>query len=110
MTTEKTKRKFKSKSFQAIHSAAEGLFNTGGITKETMRDFDDTCLTVPKPLAPTDIKRLRESYQVSQPVFAKYLNTSQSTIEKWEIGAKHPHGAALKLLNVVQKHGLEILR
>jgi putative transcriptional regulator len=46
---------------------------------------------------------------VSQPVFACYLNTSESTVEKWETGAKKPSGMALKLLNVVEKHGLEIL-
>jgi len=46
---------------------------------------------------------------VSQPVFARYLNTSESTVEKWETGAKKPSGAALKLLSIVQKHGLQIL-
>ena len=60
-------------------------------------------------LAPLDIKRLRESNKVSQPVFARYLNTSESTIEKWESGVKKPSGAALKLLAVVQKHGLDVL-
>jgi putative transcriptional regulator len=43
------------------------------------------------------------------PVFARYLNTSESTIEKWETGAKQPSGMALKLLAVVEKHGLAVL-
>jgi putative transcriptional regulator len=42
-------------------------------------------------------------------VFARYLNTSESTIEKWETGAKRPSGMALKLLSLVEKHGLEVL-
>ncbi len=46
---------------------------------------------------------------MSQPVFARYLNTSESTLEKRETGAKRPSGAALKLLAVVQKHGLGVL-
>jgi len=46
---------------------------------------------------------------VSQPVLARYLNTSASTVKKWEAGDKHPSGMALKLLSIVQKHGLEIL-
>ena len=58
---------------------------------------------------PAQIKRLREANNVSQPVFARYLNTSESTIEKWETGAKRPSGMALKLLAVVQKHGLQVL-
>ncbi|WP_262423120.1 helix-turn-helix domain-containing protein [Brevundimonas denitrificans] len=63
----------------------------------------------PPPIDAEDIKRLRESNNVSQPVFARYLNTSESTVEKWESGAKKPSGAALKLLSIVQKHGLGIL-
>ena len=59
--------------------------------------------------APAEIKQLRERHHVSQPVFARYLSTSESTVEKWEAGTKKPSGLALKLLTVVQKHGLEVL-
>lgn len=105
-----SKRKYKSPALEAIHSAAEGLHKVGAITKETMREFDESCLDVPKALKPKEIKRLREAHNLSQPVFARYLNTSQSTVEKWERGDKHPSGTALKLLAVLQKHGLEILK
>jgi putative transcriptional regulator len=74
-----------------------------------MRQFDATCLTTPPLLAPEQIKQLREREHVSQPVFALYLNTSESTIQKWETGNKQPSGMALKLLAVVQKHGLQVL-
>ena len=74
-----------------------------------MRDFDMASLTIPPAIAPADIKRIRETAKVSQPVFARYLNTSESTVEKWETGAKKPSGMALKLLMVVQKRGLEVL-
>ena len=103
------KGKFKSDAFEAIHSAAAGMHRAGTIDKATMRHFDETCLAETEELSPREIKRLRETYRVSQPVFARYLNTSESTIEKWETGAKRPSGAALKLLNVVKKHGLEVL-
>ena len=103
------KRKFKSEAFEAIHSSASAMFKVGAINNATMRHFDKSCLTVPTAFAPADIKELRERHQVSQPVFARYLNTSKSTIEKWEAGTKKPSGLALKLLTVVQKHGLEVL-
>ncbi len=103
------KRKFKSDAFEAIHSSASALFKVGAIDKATMRDFDETCLTKTPAMAPSEIKQLRETSHVSQPVFARYLNTSESTVEKWETGAKKPSGAALKLLAIVQKHGLQIL-
>src|SRR5271168_3513837 len=103
-----TKLNFKSDAFEAIHSSATGLFKVGAIDKATMRSFDTSCL-VPPPIKPQQIKKLRERHRVSQPVFARYLNTSESTVEKWESGAKKPSGMALKLLAVVQKHGLELL-
>ena len=102
-------RKFKSDAFEAVHSAAAGMYRAGTINKATMRDFDETCLAVTPAITPAAIKQLRETNKVSQPVFARYLNTSESTIEKWETGAKKPSGMALKLLAVVQKHGLQVL-
>ncbi len=104
-----TKRKFKSDAFEAIHSAVEGMYAAGTIDKETMRTFDMDCLVVPQDLTPDEIKALRENNHVSQPVFARYLNTSESTVQKWETGAKRPSGPALKLLSIVQKHGLQML-
>ncbi|HEX9201515.1 MAG TPA: DNA-binding transcriptional regulator [Acidobacteriaceae bacterium] len=104
-----TKRKFKSDADEAIHSSASAMFKIGAIDKATMRSFDESCLVVPAPIKPRQIKRIRESQRVSQPVFARYLNTSESTIEKWETGTKKPSGMALKLLTIVEKHGLKVL-
>jgi len=104
-----TKRKYKSDAFEAIYSAVEDMYKAGTISKETLRSFDEDCLVVPPEFEPADIKALREQNHVSQPVFARYLNTSESTVQKWESGAKRPSGMALKLLSIVQKHGLEVL-
>jgi len=103
------KSKYKSDAFEAIHSAVAGMRKAGTVDKATMRDFDQSCLAVPDSIAPTEIKRIRESQQVSQPVFARYLNTSESTVEKWEAGVKRPSGMAIKLLMIVRKHGLKML-
>ena len=102
-------RKYKSDAFEAIHSSAGALYKVGAIDKTTMRGFDEGCLAVPAAFDPNAIKALREKNHVSQPVFARYLNTSESTVEKWESGAKKPSGMALKLLNIVEKHGLKVL-
>ncbi len=103
------KTKFKSPAFEAIHSAAAGLYSVDAIAQETMRSFDDTCISRVSDFQPGEIKALRDQLNVSQPVFARYLNTSVSTVQKWESGAKRPGGLALKLLTIVQKHGLEVL-
>jgi putative transcriptional regulator len=56
-----------------------------------------------------EIKTLRQRCRASQAVFAAYLNTSPSTVQKWERGDKHPNGPSLKLLNLVERKGLEVL-
>jgi len=104
-----SKKPHKSDAFEAIHNSATALHRSGVIDKATMRDFDETCLSTTPAFAPEDIQRLREANHVSQPVFARYLNTSGSTVEKWETGAKRPSGMACKLLAIVQKHGLQVL-
>ncbi len=104
-----SKPKYKNDLYESVHESMAGLYRTGVIDKATMRDFDAACLSVTPEFAPKDIKRLREANRVSQPVFARYLNTSESTVEKWETGAKRPSGMALKLLAIVQKHGLAML-
>lgn len=104
-----TKTRFKSDISEAIHSSATMLHKVGALDKAAMYDFDTRHLVVPSEIEPAQIKQIREANNVSQPVFARYLNTSESTVEKWETGVKRPSGMALKLLTVVQKHGLKVL-
>jgi putative transcriptional regulator len=104
-----TKRKFKSDAFESIHASASALHRVGAIDKATMKDFDTLAFAELPAIKPAQIKQLREKHRVSQPVFARYLNTSESTVEKWETGAKKPSGMALKLLKIVEKHGLDVL-
>jgi putative transcriptional regulator len=94
---------------KVVHDAAKGLQQIGLIDANTMRKFDAKCLPPIKDLTPRQIKSLRVKEQVSQPVFAAYLNISPSTVKKWETGEKHPHGASLKLLNVIAKKGLQAI-
>ena len=99
--------KKKSLILEAVHETAKDLYETGVMDLVTMREFDRLCLQPIEPLAPIEIKQIRESANVSQAVFAAILNTSLSTVQKWEIGQKRPTGTALKLLYLVQKGGLD---
>lgn len=106
----KTKSRYKSDAYASIHASAQALVKVGAISKTTLREFDEACLaSMPESIKPELIKKIREQNHVSQPIFARYLNTSESTVQKWETGAKSPSGMALKLLTVVQKHGLNVL-
>ena len=101
-----TKQQYKSEALGAIHETMEALHAIGAINKVTMREFDTACLKPVEELKPEAIRALREREKVSQPVFASYLNVSKNLVSDWERGKRKPGGPALKLLNVVQKHGL----
>jgi putative transcriptional regulator len=90
----------------AIHETAEGLHSIGLMDKQTMRQFDDACLTPVRPLSAAEIRALREREGASQAVFARYLNVTTGLVSQWERGEKHPQGASLKLLSLVAKNGL----
>jgi putative transcriptional regulator len=94
---------------KAIHETAQDLATHQLIDKQTMREFDALCLPVVPDYNPAQIKSLRLRFNASQAVFAAYLNTSTSTIQKWEQGQKSPRGSSLKLLSLVDKRGLEVL-
>lgn len=102
-------RRTKSPILAAVHETAAGLHRAGVMDKLTLREFDSLCIPPVEPLAPDEIKQIREASHVSQAVFARLLNTSLSTVQKWEIGQKRPTGTALKLLHLVQQRGLEIV-
>lgn len=94
---------------EAILETAQSLYDIGVLDGKTMREFDALLLPPLKPYRPKDIKKLRLKAKASQAVFAAYLNTSVSTVQKWEIGEKKPSGPALKLLNLVDRKGLDSL-
>lgn len=103
------KNKFKSDAYESIHASALALQKIGAIDKATLRSFDASCIAQTPAIGPEQIKQIRIQNQLSQPVFAMYLNTTESTVQKWESGANRPSGMALKLLNIVQKHGIKVL-
>jgi putative transcriptional regulator len=105
----KTKRKSKGGIKAAIHEIAGGLHCVGMIDKQTMRRFDDSCLTPIHAFSPSEIKALREREEVSQTVFASYLNVTKDSVSKWERGKKKPAGPSLKLLSLVERKGLEAI-
>lgn len=101
------KKTYKSDAMAAIHELASELQAVGALPKKTLRELDELCLTPIKKLAPEEIKAIRQESLASQSVFARYLGVSSGMVSQWERGEKSPSGAALKLLALVQKNGLE---
>lgn len=102
-------RRIKSPIIKAVRDATKCSDKAGVLDQLTLRELDPVWLPPVQQLQPAEIKRIREGAHVSQAVFARLLNTSLSTVQKWEIGQKRPAGTALKLLHLVQKRGLEVV-
>ena len=104
-----TKLISKSSILEAVHETAQDLQGLGFINKRKMNKYH---VFVMPPIPNYDqvkIRVLRDRYQLSQSVLATLLNTSISTVRQWEIGAKHPSGPSLKLLDLLDRKGLEAL-
>lgn len=93
----------------AIHQTASDLYNNGMIDKQTMREFDVSCLSPIHNFTAEEIRALREREEVSQTVFAHYLNVTKDSVSQWERGSKRPAGPSLKLLSLVAKKGLQAI-
>lgn len=96
-----------SRIIQEMKATSEGLEKTLRVSKKTMRlyqEFDDLDVA---SMSAHQIKELREKSCISQAVLAAVLNTSLSTVQKWEIGDKKPSGPSLKLLSLIDRKGLQ---
>ena len=101
------KTKAKSQILDAVYETAADLYHLGFIDKRKMQKYAILCLEPIPAYDSKKIRALRAHLQVSQVVFAAVLNTSPSTVRKWEIGEKQPSGPSLKLLNLIDRKGLD---
>jgi putative transcriptional regulator len=93
---------------RALHKV--GAVTDAELAKTTLRMLGRAALPKVENFTPAQIAKVRENAGVSQAVMAGYLNVAVNTISQWERGERRPTGAALKLLNVVKRSGIEPLR
>lgn len=104
-----SKRPTESRILEAVHETAQDLHGLGFIDKRKMEKYDALCVAPVPDYTPEQIRAIRNRYHISQAVLASLLNTSVSAVRKWEVGEKHPGGLALKLINVLDRKGMDAL-
>ena len=102
-----TKTKAGSRILAAVHETAMDLQRLGFIDQRKMRKYDALCLAPIPEYDSEKLRSLRDRYQLSQAVLASLLNTSLSAVRQWGQGDKHPSGPSQKLLNLLERKGLE---
>ena len=100
-------RQYGSGVLASVHETALGMVEAGVMSKRTMKDFDEMCLTPVEEMVPDDIRTLRIRENASRAVFARHLNVTTGLMSQWERGEKRPRGASLNLLALVAKNGLD---
>ena len=90
---------------EVVHETAKDIHEAGLMSDEKLRHFEFMC----KGYTPKQIRQIRKKTCSSQDEFAFRLHISRTTVRKWESGQAKPSNASLKLLNIVDRKGLQAL-
>ena len=94
---------------KSITSTIKDLNKSGLVDEITMKNIQNLCLPEVKEYSPEKIISLRKKLKLSQAALANVFNISPSTVQKWESGLKKPTGASRKLLDIIERKGIEVL-
>ena len=86
-----------------------GLIDKAAYEKITMRHLGAQRLAKIAPLTAEDVKAIRAEARMSQAVLAQHLNVTVGYVSQLERGAKRPTGAALALLDIIRRKGIEAI-
>ena len=92
---------------RSITNTVKDLNRSGVVDDITMRNIENLCLPEIKEYSPEKIADLRKTLKLSQAALASIFNISPSTVRQWEQGKKKPAGAARKLLDIIERKGIE---
>ena len=113
MTARTMKKKATSRLTAEILETARDMRKSGLMTKAahakiTMRHLgaSDVAKASTATLSGAQIRAIREQANLSQAVFARYLNLTPGYVSQLERGDKTPTGPALVLLNVIRRKGI----
>ncbi|AKP74922.2 Antitoxin igA-2 (plasmid) [Piscirickettsia salmonis] len=93
---------------ESVLDDIERMHKAGVINTVTVQKFKKLAnVPEPKHLSQKKIQAIRKKTHLSQAMFARFLNVTVSTVQKWEQGVNEPAGPALVLLNLVDKQGIK---
>lgn len=109
MTKKKTSRLTNTLLETAGGMRKAGLMDRVTYDKITLRHLGPKDTPRVAPILPEQIRTMRTRAKVSQAVFARYLNLTVGYVSQLERGTKRPTGAALALLNVIKRKGIDAI-
>lgn len=98
------------KHLEKVQKMAERFSHNGSISQITLRKINALAENLePEEMSAARIKQLRQREHISQGVLATLLNMSSESVQKWEQGKTKPQGAALRLLTLIEKKGINLV-
>jgi putative transcriptional regulator len=91
-----------------IHTVKD-LNRSGLVDDIILQNIEKLCLPEIQDFPPEKIISIRKRFKLSQAALARVFNVSPSTVRKWEQGDKKPAGSSKKLLDLIERKGLEAL-
>jgi putative transcriptional regulator len=91
------------------HELAHDLHKVGAMDAITLRKIGLICVPEAPEFTAERIRGIREKTHMSQPVFARFLNVGATTVAQWEQGKKRPGGSAARLLDIIERKGIEAI-
>jgi len=85
------------------------LHKIGLVDEITMKNIATLCLPEVKEYTPAQVVGLRKKNKLSQSALAVAMNVSTSTVQQWERGAKKPAGASKRLLDIIERKGIQAI-
>ena len=92
-----------------VYRTARDLHAAGFIDMRSVQSYDALCLEPVPAHSSAKIRALRARHKLSRAAFTSVHNTGLSTVRQWEVGDKHPSRPSLKMLNLLDEKGLEVL-
>ena len=88
----------------AIGETVQDMVNSGATVSFTKKELDSLGIIIPDvQITKSQIQAIRKRMNLSQPVFARLLNVSVSSIRQWEQGKRRPTGSTKVLLELLEK-------
>lgn len=95
---------------EKMQAMAKRFHSNGSIDQVTMRKIDALTLNLKlNDMGADKIQSIRKREGISQGVLATILNMSNESVKKWEQGKSKPQGAALRLLSLIERNGIQAI-